>query len=191
MEIDLGPRIGTGIYDCLEHALSVVDTNDTMALEFGVATGTTLNRIAEVMPVVGFDSFDGLPERWREGFEKGMFAQAPPKLNPNASLTIGLFGDTLPTFSPYRSVSLIHIDCDLYSSTVMVLWHLMRWIEHGALAETCYIVFDEFHSYAPDWARTGEAKAWEEFLQIADYPGLCSIVGHGPEQLVIKMENKR
>lgn len=160
-----------------------------MALEFGVATGTTLNQIAEVLPVVGFDSFDGLPEFWRDGFAQGMFAQPPPEnLHENASLRIGLFSETLPGFMPDQNVSLIHVDCDLYSSTVMVLWHLMRWIEYGALAKTCYIVFDEFHSYAPNWAETGEAKAWEEFLANTGFNYAARIIGHGPEQVVVKFE---
>src|SRR5690349_16469603 len=43
-------------------------------LEFGVYSGTTINRIAEAdysRTVWGFDSFEGLPERWRAGYPPG------------------------------------------------------------------------------------------------------------------------
>ncbi len=53
-----------------------------LALEFGVATGTTLKIIADAVAsdrtVVGFDVFTGLPETWRTGFPAGEFAQPEP-----------------------------------------------------------------------------------------------------------------
>ncbi len=72
-EQDLGPRLGedptTGVeqHGVLKHCLGLVDTTG-IALEFGVAGGATLNLIAQRMPVVGFDSFEGLPEAWRPRF---------------------------------------------------------------------------------------------------------------------------
>ena len=44
-------------------------------LEFGVFSGKTINHIAKKIKynIYGFDSFEGLPEFWREGFEKGTF----------------------------------------------------------------------------------------------------------------------
>ena len=48
---------------------------NTLWLEFGVATGNTINYISKFTndKVYGFDCFDGLPEFWREGFDKGFF----------------------------------------------------------------------------------------------------------------------
>ncbi|SIN50927.1 Bacteriophage protein [Mycobacteroides abscessus subsp. bolletii] len=46
------------------------------------------------MPVIGFDSFTGLPEDWREGFPEGSFAHKPPAIN-NTRLVIGRYADTL------------------------------------------------------------------------------------------------
>jgi hypothetical protein len=45
---------------------------NTLWLEFGVATGTTINYISRFTndKVYGFDSFEGLPENWREGYDK-------------------------------------------------------------------------------------------------------------------------
>jgi len=61
-----------------------------MCLEFGVATGATLRKIATSFPsrsVYGFDSFEGLPEDWRgDGVTwnpKGTYACDPPVDLPN------------------------------------------------------------------------------------------------------------
>ena len=50
--------------------------------------------------VYGFDSFEGLPEKWRNGFEKGTFNRNGnlPKVNNNVELIKGWFDDTLPNF---------------------------------------------------------------------------------------------
>jgi hypothetical protein len=99
---------------------------DGLALEFGVGDGASLRCIARYnMMVVGYDSFQGLPEDWRPGFEEGAFACEPPTdLPKNVQLVTGLFEDTLPQFDIEdlgAPVNLLHIDCDLYSSTKTVL----------------------------------------------------------------------
>ncbi|HQT64661.1 MAG: hypothetical protein B7Z75_05185 [Acidocella sp. 20-57-95] len=131
-------------------------------LEFGVATGRTLRIIAETYPgkVYGFDSFNGLPENWREGYAAGAFAQQPPETLPNAELVIGLFDQTLPSFivRNREPISFIHIDCDLYSSTVTILETLKNNIIPGTI-----IVFDEYLNY-PGW-RHHEYRAWTEFVK--------------------------
>ncbi|HQT87848.1 MAG TPA: class I SAM-dependent methyltransferase [Acidiphilium sp.] len=130
-------------------------------LEFGVASGRTLRIIAETHPgpVFGFDSFGGLPETWRPGFEVGAFAQAPPATRENAALVIGLFGDSLPRFLADHAgpVGFLHVDCDLYSSTATIFGFLRERIVPGTV-----IVFDEFLNY-PGW-RLHEYKAFMEFI---------------------------
>ena len=90
----------------------------------GVASGPTISHMALNTPQThfyGFDSFEGLPEAWRSGFEKGVFAQARlPAVPSNVTLVKGWFDETLPDFlqeRPQLPLSLLHIDCDLYSST--------------------------------------------------------------------------
>jgi predicted O-methyltransferase YrrM len=133
---------------------------DGLFLEFGVASGRTLWTIAEghAGPVYGFDSFNGLPETWRPGYPVGVFAQEPPQTLPNAELVIGLFDKTLPAFMERHPgvASFIHVDCDIYSSTVTILENLASRIVPGTV-----IVFDEFLNY-PGW-RQHEFKAWQEF----------------------------
>ena len=73
-------------------------------LEFGVASGGSINFLAERVPdgtrLHGFDSFEGLPERWREGRGGGFFDRGGslPPVAPNVSLHVGWFDATLPAF---------------------------------------------------------------------------------------------
>lgn len=133
-------------------------------LEFGVFSGRTINHIAEKAPdkiIYGFDCFEGLPETWRSGFEKGCFkVDNLPKVKENVKLVKGLFQDTLPKFieEHREKCALIHIDCDLYSSTVCVLENLKERIVSGTI-----IVFDEYFNY-PGW-KNGEFKAFQEFVK--------------------------
>jgi hypothetical protein len=74
----------------------------TLWLEFGVASGKTINYISKFTTgkVYGFDSFEGLPEKWRDGFDKGAFNMNGilPKVNHNVELIKGWFNNTLPDF---------------------------------------------------------------------------------------------
>jgi predicted O-methyltransferase YrrM len=129
-------------------------------LEFGVASGRTINHIANAIsgPAYGFDSFEGLPEVWRSGFEKGAFAGNLPAVAPNVTLIKGWFDKAIPKFlaTTASSVAFLHIDCDLYSSTKCIFDLLADRIQVGTV-----IVFDEFWNY-PGW-RHHEIKAFEEF----------------------------
>jgi predicted O-methyltransferase YrrM len=131
-----------------------------LVLEFGVATGSTLRRIAaRRSPCHGFDSFEGLPEDWRTGFEKGTFAQKPPTVK-GATLHVGWFDDTLPKFLVEHEgpVAFAHIDADLYSSTVTIFREAEdRFVEGSVL------LFDEYFNY-PGWEQH-EHKAFAEFIE--------------------------
>jgi hypothetical protein len=51
---------------------------DGLVMEYGVASGHTINQIADGFPhrtVYGFDSFQGLPEDWTSGQNKGHFSR--------------------------------------------------------------------------------------------------------------------
>ena len=129
-------------------------------LEFGVATGTTLTAIANSAkkPVVGFDSFEGLPTDWRDGAKAGSFACEPPKLPPNATLRIGRIEDTLPKFIDEiarSEINFIHVDTDLYEPAKFILDTC------APLMRDTIVVFDEFFNY-PGW-RDHEFKAFCEF----------------------------
>jgi hypothetical protein len=144
----------------LTHAMELAP-KEGLILEFGVASGRTIRHLAALTqrPIAGFDSFKGLPESWRTGFERGRFAQALPSVPANVTLHAGWFTETLPPVASKsrEAAALLHIDCDLYSSTAFVLDSLGDRIRAGTV-----IVFDEYFNY-PGW-RQHEYKAFDEFV---------------------------
>lgn len=176
---DLGPDLGN------EHGdqtvlRAVLDLNpEGWALEFGVGSGGSLATIAEHMPVIGFDSFTGLPEDWRPGFPKGKFAQAKIPQVENATLVVGLFEETLPAFDwPDDPIGLIHLDADLYSSTACALKHAGHLIRPGTI-----LVFDEFFGY--EGASQHEQRAFDEWSM--ENRLICRVLGHGREQVAFEV----
>lgn len=149
------------------------------AVEFGVYSGTSLQIISQHMPVIGFDSFKGLPEDWREGFPMGAFKVDSDHVGnfypyyPNAMIVPGWFSNTLTGF-PFPSLSLVHMDCDLYSSTMTALDAIENHLDIGTI-----IVFDEFHGY-PGWEEH-EARAWEEFHDRANL--LTEPIAEGEQEM--------
>lgn len=133
--------------------------------EFGVSKGASINLLAEnsAATVHGFDSFKGLPESWHVGYRKGAFAEPDgwrPTVRDNVELHVGWFDETLPEFleSHPGPISLLHIDCDLYSSAKYVLDTMADRIVSGSV-----IVFDEYFNY-PGWEKH-EYKAFQELVQ--------------------------
>lgn len=148
----------------MEDILPEQELND-LWLEFGVYTGTSINYISTFTKniIYGFDSFEGLPEDWRPGFEKGKFSTQKniPYVNKNVELIQGLFQETLENFleeHKNKKVSFLHLDADLYSSTKYVLNKLKDKFKKG-----CIIVFDELLNYPGFDEGTGELLSWYEF----------------------------
>ena len=152
--------------ELLSFALKNV-TVDGQYLEFGVYQGRSINHIAKEIKeksIVGFDSFEGLPEDWRSEFERGHFAvEKLPEVEQNVTLVKGFFCDTLPDFVKEHNeiVAFMHIDSDLYSSAMDIFRSFRELIVSGTI-----IVFDEFFNY-PDW-KNGEYKALMEFVKTTD-----------------------
>jgi hypothetical protein len=110
--------------------------------------------------VYGFDGFEGLPEDWTSRMRKGFFARSNlPQVRYNCRLVVGWFDQTLPGFKQNKikndPIALLHVDCDLYSSTVTILNNLKDNIVPGTV-----IVFDEYMNY-PGWQQD-EFRAWQE-----------------------------
>jgi hypothetical protein len=144
----------------LEAAVAAVAGIDGDIVECGVYQGDSIRLLAERCPerrVYGFDSFEGLPEPWWTR-PRGMFAATAPRLDlPNVTLVQGLFEDSLPKFLPTWTgrAALVHVDCDLYSSTRACLLSMLPRCQVGTV-----IVFDEYWNY-PDFAQH-EWRAWRE-----------------------------
>ena len=147
---------------------------DGFYLEMGVFKASSINYIAGKLPhkiIHGFDSFKGLPENWTRAdtskFSKGFFAlQKLPEVKYNVKLYPGWFQDSLPLFKNsvlfQEPIALLHIDCDLYSSTKTVFEQLQDNIVTGTV-----IVFDELYGY-PGF-ENHELKAFAEFLELKNY----------------------
>lgn len=134
-----------------------------MTLECGVYFGRSLRLIAArtAGPVHGFDSFQGLPEAWNASEGSGAYSTAGrlPQVAANVTLHTGWFEDTLPPFFASCSdpIRLLHIDCDLYSSTRTVLEHAGNRLVPGSV-----VVFDDLLGY-PGYEQH-ELRAFEEFV---------------------------
>ena len=118
-------------------------------LEFGVATGVSFrwwvehNRDSNSR-FHGFDTFTGLPEDWGP-FKAGDMSndnKVPDIADNRVQFYQGLFQQTLPgflkTFDNSRP-NLIHMDADLYSSTLYTLTMLAPYLKKGDV-----IMFDEY-----------------------------------------------
>ena len=133
-----------------------------LCLEFGVRFGNSLRRLQAHTdsPWDGFDSFQGLPTNWNER-EQGSYSTQGfvPDLGSKIDLHSGWFSQSLPHFMKERKgpVSIIHIDCDLYTSTREALYLLAPWITKGTI-----LIFDEYFMN-PKW----EEDEHKAFLEIA------------------------
>ncbi|HEV2386559.1 MAG TPA: TylF/MycF/NovP-related O-methyltransferase [Candidatus Acidoferrales bacterium] len=126
-------------------------------LEFGVAEGDSIRRWTDLNTnagsrFFGFDSFRGLPEDWKlagRAIPRGSFGTGgrTPLIEGDARVRwiVGLFQETLPAFlqdfHPENQL-VIHLDADLYSSTLYVLSALNDILGPGAI-----VIFDEFASF--------------------------------------------
>jgi len=156
--------------ELLDYALSQTNVRGHY-LEFGVFTGGTIRYIAGRLrrrgrpdvSIHGFDSFEGLPEAWR-GFSLGRstFSRRGkmPRVPRNVILHKGWFRDTIPKWrdTVRGPIAFIHVDCDIYSSTVEILEGL-----HARMQPGTVLVFDEYFNY-PNWEQH-EFKAWREFVE--------------------------
>jgi O-methyltransferase len=119
-------------------------------LEFGVAKGLSfqwwMNKNKHPQSrFYGFDTFEGLPEKWGT-FSKGAMSFGVPEVEDDRhEFYKGLFQDTLFSFIDTGKVNennrkVIHLDADLYSSTLFVLTTLHRYLRAGDI-----LIFDEFN----------------------------------------------
>lgn len=135
-----------------------------LVLEFGVYHGLSLRQLVRRVngPVHGFDSFEGLPEEWKSGEPAGSYNAHGrlPQMPPQVDIHPGWFQDSVPEFVAQQTekVRLVHIDCDLYSSTRTVLNEIYALLQPGSV-----VVFDEFLGY-PGYEHH-EFRAWNEFAK--------------------------
>jgi len=103
-----------------------------------------------------------------------------PHVPLNVVLHKGLFKDTLPGWRTQVTgpVAFVHIDCDVYLSTVDVLTGIAERLQPGTV-----IVFDEYFNY-PNW-QYHEFKAWKEFVEGQDVR--YEYLGYARQQVAVKI----
>ena len=135
-------------------------------VEFGVHEGASIfwwanNNTNPASNFVGFDSFEGLPEEWISNRPKSFFSTdgATPQTDDiRVRFIAGWFHETL-----HRSLEIfqtnarkiIHLDADLYRSTIYPLLLLGPYLRSGDI-----LMFDEFLD------SINEYRAFEEFIGI-------------------------
>jgi|GEM_PF-179379 len=147
------------LYEAVAGAYGL-DKKELLYLEFGVASGSSffwwLQKNTHPGSVFrGFDTFEGLPENWG-GFKKGAMAFTLEEVNaasplenlrdPRAGFEKGIFQESLNPFLENNGMlvkskpKLIHLDADLFSSTLFVLSQLYPYLNAGDI-----LLFDEFN----------------------------------------------
>jgi hypothetical protein len=165
----------------VEKGISLINPNLNHILEFGVCEGYSIKLIKDAveqfwpnnsnLKIFGFDSFVGLPEDWTFDtgeqevllINKGGFDQGGkiPDI-PDVKFYAGWFEDTIPQYLPIAEpMALIHVDCDLYSSTKLVFDTLYPYIVSGTI-----LVFDEWT--VPALGKTYEAQESQAFFEYVE-----------------------
>jgi O-methyltransferase len=120
-------------------------------LEFGVCGGSSFKWFADAnnnanSKFYGFDTFEGLPEKWGIVYKKGdMSAGVPTMDDTRIEFIKGLFQDSLIPFLNSHNLhngkrKVIHLDADLFSSTIYSLATLAPYLKKGDI-----LLFDEFN----------------------------------------------
>jgi hypothetical protein len=140
-----------------------VGDREVLYMEFGVWRGDATRYWSKLLrnprsKLHGFDSFEGLPENWILGRDKGGFSvggQVPEIDDARVQFFKGWFEQSLPNYQyPPHEVLILNLDADLYSSTSFVLNSLREQIVPGT-----YIYFDEFNH------QFHELRAFDEFVK--------------------------
>lgn len=142
-----------------------LDRHALTYLEFGVYQGSSISWWVDRIHhqdarFVGFDTFQGLPDGWHPAAPSGTFStggQAPSIDDPRCHFEVGLFQETLRPFLHGFSRNghlVVHLDADLYSSTLFVLTSIGTALKPGDL-----LFFDEFAD------PLHEFRAFEDFAK--------------------------
>jgi O-methyltransferase len=168
-----------------------LDRQPITYLEFGVYRGESLKSWLHSIcnpdsRFTGFDTFTGLPERWRPTEPAGHFnadGRIPEVNDDRCSFEMGLFQNTLPKFVARADLSrriVINLDADMFTSTLFVLTTLAPHFKAGDL-----IFFDEFS------CPLDEFRAFEEFVSSfrVRYEVIAAVYGY--TRVCIKLGGSR
>lgn len=157
-------------------------------IEFGVYRGGSLAEFTHLYDefgiekkFFGFDSFVGLPKEtedannpdyWHEGGFNDVSFDGVKQMLPHVKIKPGFFKDSLndETLAEVRQheIGILHVDCDLYSSTIDVL----EWvIQNNLLVDGTIVIYDDWggHYYHKVGEyECGEGRAHKEMCEKYD-----------------------
>lgn len=155
-------------------------------LDLGVYKGGSTRALAKTFPeshIHGFDSFEGLPEDWAH-VTKGAFGDIRgvlPDMPDNVTLYKGWFDETLPMWLEDhgdKPISILRVDCDIYSSTKTIFDVLEPLIQAGT-----WIVFDELIGL-----RGWEKHEYKAFLEFIERTGLKhEYIAYGLSYTIVRL----
>ncbi len=162
---------------------------NTLFLEFGVASGTSLNMFFDLykqynindVDFYGFDSWEGLPCENNDKNNPGYWVEGAYKTtlnnnliekfnNNNIQLINGWFSDTLNDsfFEKIKEkkIGILHIDCDIYTSAIQCLEFILK---NNLLKSGSIIIYDDWGGYHEKLGEghdfeCGEGKAHLEMM---------------------------
>lgn len=175
----------------LQEYCSTASTLDGLLLEFGVSmSAETMDILSQHLESVwqrerntsalpriyGFDSFKGLPREWR-GHKQGTFGsqhgQLLPAVRDNVHLVIGWFNETVKPFlqgvtagaraagARVPTISLVHLDADLYESTRLVMELLLPFLTEGSV-----LIMDDLLNIAEQTEASYVKENWDALFEI-------------------------
>jgi len=183
---DRETRAFADTFQTLGHAVSLAPDSGEV-VELGVRRGTTLRFLAGLWPdrrILGFDSFEGIPEPWG-GQPRGLYSTGGemPSMPPNVSVHPGWFEETLNEVARTgEQLALVHVDCDLRGSTQTALGALAPRIAGGTV-----LVFDEYLCN-PGW-QNEEHRAWRQAATQCDWRYRYAAFSLFTKQAVIVVED--
>lgn len=168
--------------------LPKTNLNNTLFMEFGVYSGRSMEVFHDLykdsgMSFYGFDSWQGLPYEtqdqnnpsyWYPGsFSGSIEPHIKQKFDQddNVHIVDGWFEHTLNDdfydSLKDKKIGIVHIDCDIYSSTKTVLEWLCK---HNMLQKDSLIVYDDWGGYMSTLGEghefdVGEGKAHKEVFE--------------------------
>lgn len=155
-------------------------------LDLGVYKGGSTRGLATIFPdhtIHGFDSFEGLPDDWAHVL-KGEFGEIKgrlPDMPKNVKLYKGWFSDTLPPWASDHAdapISLLRVDCDIYSSTVDIFNAVGHLLKPGT-----FILFDEYFGY-----RGWEHHEYQAFMEYMERTGFSfEYLSYGLTYVMLKL----
>lgn len=181
--------IGATLQRSVQYVLGAAVEGDFV--EFGTGSGFSSSIIARTISELDrakerklwlFDSFTGLPPSttaadlesphvqsgvWGEGATRGLSAeeiigQVSRLIEPDRLIVReGWFADTVPAIEASARFGLVHVDGDLYESTMDCLVPLF---ERGQITQGAHVIFDDWNCNRAD-NRFGERRAWIELVE--------------------------